>query len=786
MNPLLYACTTRQTLSETLDGGKFSWAPFVAGGQAYFGLRFAKRRDGKSSVTDLEVVAAFAALGRWDERPASGTTKIQVGPGAQADGVNTTASIAAGISAADLATALNATSAVGTTYPAATVTLDNGTYILHFDGHPDEIEIAAVENELEPVTLLRVVSYEKGGEWYYALRFIQAPVAFDTLAERKVPDAPTVERVRGGSEIDGVPVNEVQALVRPSEFRGNFEILRGTLPTVPLSRADGSEQIQAALAPLADEGGNFVVTNPQTDEAWIEFDGEMGGQAQDLLTVNVPRAPQGDWWIDLDLDHAEIFALLREKNEVKVPLHLHIIYEDPADSEVMRHWDYIDEVTVLRPVYYTGMEVASGIDFLKPAQESYVPHPVGSTITGNQHYVADFPKSGDVGATAFVHTHDLGSEDGHIAIRRNAGSGQLLVNGVDYTVTFDNAAQLTVTLLSGGYFADPIVPPGDNTKFSPTVGGDFAALGALAITYTTAGPRSAMLAHTQAMSTVDGLVAALGAMQGEIDALQLLAPSGELALRDPEQTVVSNDALPQIFEIYPALGDVTVPESGEFGDLDLEDDGVFPGGLLPAVHDASVDPVSGILSGGELPDPDSVATDQVWENQGVTNIDIFGGRGHRGEILEPGDFVASDGNVFYRVENFGSESSYYPTKFNRLLWWIAVNEKQLRSKRQLLADFAIRTAMLRSDSAASWELAILLGTYPADTSPGTPGPNLQNVVWDVDNPALSQQIIVGPVAGVHRFGARVRNEGGGTITMDKIIYGDAEAAVESDRRFGIE
>ncbi|MFK5923284.1 MAG: hypothetical protein QM496_13990 [Verrucomicrobiota bacterium] len=773
MDSLLYANIGRQTLSETLDGSKFSWPSFVVGGEVYFGLRFARRRDGKNRVVDLDVVDAYAAVGRWDVRPSTGETRLQIGADPQVNGSNTTAPIAADISAADLEIAINAVTDVGTTYPLASVVMDNGSYLVVFEGSADKVPIKAVENEFCPISLVQVIEYQKDTEWYHAIRFIQAPGAFADGAELIVPDEPFFVQVKPGSDIDGVKKNEVQALVRPSDFRGNFEIVRALQPSKPLSNADGVEQIQAALVPLADDGGLFEVSNPITDEAWIEFAGSMGGTGQDLLTINVPRAPGGDHWMSLDLSNAEMFALVREKNEVKVPFHIHILYRDPKDANVIRRWDYIDEITLLRSVYFTGMEVAANIDFLKPDKSSYVPTPVGSIVTGSQFYVSDFPKSVDVGAASFIHTHDLGTANGLVAVRLNSGNGDLLVLGTDYAVKFDNDNQLTVDLLPGGYFADPVVPVGDPTSFSRTAGGTIAALGALAITFETAGPRSALLAHTQAIATVDGLTDALAVMATDIAALKLLAPGGGLAAKVAGRVSYADWEFPDVFRLYPVLGDVVVPESGSFADVDMFD--IFPGGLLPAVHDAATEDVVPLLVLGDLPDPADVYRGRVFENTGAVDIDIFGGGGHRSDVLRAGEFVACDGEIWYRVEVFTGESSYYPVSFNHTFFEIPITAKQLRIGRQFLSDFAFKVQMINSESSASCVFVAELGVGSQDSAPGTPGKNLKDVEWDLDTPALSHQVMIGREVGIHRFGSIIKNELTGGISFDSVLYGAVEA-----------
>jgi hypothetical protein len=146
--------------------------------------------------------------------------------------------------------------------------------------------------------------------------------------------------------------------------------------------------------------------------------------------------------------------------------------------------------------------------------------------------------------------------------------------------------------------------------------------------------------------------------------------------------------------------------------------------------------------------------------------------------LAPGEFVACDGRVWYRVEQFGntSESSYYPSDFSRELFRFFVNDRQLRLKTELLLQFAIEVAVLKSNTNCQWAVVIELGTAPQDATPGTPGINLQNVVWS-PLPVLEQRLLLTPVPCTHTFGIRVKrylSGGAETIALDRLLYGSAE------------
>ena len=796
MDPLLFASTSRQTLSETIDGGNYAWPDFIAGSEVFFGLRTTNRREGKHVLNPLDVVDAFAAVGNLDARPSSGTTRLKLGPNAQANGANTTAELSAGFSATDLAAAFAALSEVGNgqTYPEPEVTEEFGSFLVVFPGHPDPVEIEAVDNELSPCSLVRVIEFEKDGEHVHAVRVIQTPAAFASAFEERVPPGPYVERVQAGGEIDGQKTNEIQVLVRPSEFLGNYQFHRDEIGSDYLSRADGPEQIKAALDELADEDGFFNVRNSNQGEALIEFDGSMAGTGQDLLEVSVPRAPAADLWLSLDLNHADFFGLLREKDNVRVPLHIRILYRDRLDANVIRKVDFISEVVAKRGLHWDGLETKVNLDFLKKPADSYVPTADGQIITGNQHLVASFPTSQDVGAASFTFTHNLNSEDGHFSVRENATPGAALVEGVDFQVSFDNASQFVVTLLPGGFFGTPVVNAGDSSLFNLNGGGTISALAALSLTYTTAGPASAFQAHPHEQEDVNGLVDALADLFSRVTDLEALIPNGKARVSElsTEGGAVSSWDLEPVQVAFPLSKrrlesiEPWPAKASDFLALDYRNRPLVRpgrGSLLPAVHDAAPENLSTAVdvSFPEVGD----FTGRVFENDGTEDLAVAGAGGRPTDYVKPGEFLACDGVAWYAVERQEcpdyEESSYYPRQFSFPLFCFPVNEAQLELKRTFEFFFAFEAALLRANTKGHLVLEVELGQSVEDDTPAETGENLDSVSWDCS--ILTRQIHLSGQPGAHTFGVRVRREKDATnqatgdkLTLEAIQYGNATAA----------
>ena len=94
-------------------------------------------------------------------------------------------------------------------------------------------------------------------------------------------------------------------------------------------------------------------------------------------------------------------------------------------------------------------------------------------------------------------------------------------------------------------------------------------------------------------------------------------------------------------------------------------------------------------------------------------------------------------------------------------------------------DFALETAVLNSNTNATWTVAIEVGAFAQDTAPLVPGKNLKNIVWD-ETPVMEQQLIITPSTTQHRFGLKVARSLVGavdTLTMTRKLYGATEGVL---------
>jgi hypothetical protein len=763
---LLYANLTSRKLSDSLGGPDFDWPELIEGDTVQIGLRFAQTLGDQDLEIERNVRLVRASLGRLDTRPGSGQWAIQIGTDPTEVGVNTTALLAHNVGAEAVQAALLALltapsfSVVGVAADSVSVEAKDGSWLVRFEEEgapiPEPLELRAGRNALEPISFLRSRTYQVDGRWVHELRLVQSPVAFTDTSAPVVPAAPAISEVQhGGSEGD-IIWNEIQALTVSPQFRGAYQLKRPDTfaRSTLLSVSDGTEEIAEAIRPLADEGGSFVITNPLPHVAHIEFAGAMSGLGYEELLVEVVTAPPGDVTFELNLATAELANLLRAAPLVEnLPLEIEVIYEDENNSNHLHVWTYRSEVSVRRELIHEELATAQNIDWLRPPlPKDYVPFTPDQVIIGSQHYVTTLGNGTDI---ILVVDHNLATEALHLTMRENSPGGAILRPGIDFTTTVAGPNSVEITL-SGAY----AVPPPANA--------------ALAVVISTAGPVSAFQAHTHTIAQIVGLQTILDAFGADIALLKALAPAGVLASQERDSGLSSNWTLPKLFEIYPTRRQVP-PTTNGLIDLLNAGDSALPraGGLLAAIHDAAVEAIP-----NPLPEPSATYLDQVFENQAASSVTLPGGLGRRSVDLAPGEFAACDGRVWYRVEQFGNvaESSYYPSDFTRELFRFFVNDRQLRIRTELALQFAVELAVLKSNTNCQWTVVIELGTAPQNTSPGTPGINLQNVDW-LPEPVLEQRLILTPVPCTHTFGIRVKrflSGGADTLSLDRLLYGSAE------------
>ncbi len=769
MQKLLYADLGGDTLAESLAsaGSDFTFPTLIQGTKLKLGFRLVEEVEGEYVEVDREVLSIRAKIGELYAQPASGTWRIWIGPieDEPVEGTNLTAEIAVGATAAVVAAALNATTIVGTTYGAASVTLADGSYFITFAGETEQTPLRGANLRPDVISFLRVWASEQDGVWTHELRLDKAGLAFADQIISELPAAPVVTTFRTGVDNeDGTGINEIQKIQFNPRFRGIYEVRWSDRKSSLLNRDDGPDQFGEAIAALADEDGSFVVTNPSPHVGMVEFAGSMGAQPQDDLEIVVVDNPPADRYVVLDLGEKVCADVLRQMeiddaDEIDVPLEIEIRYEDENDDELVLVWNWQRDITVRRRLIRDGEATVNDTDYLRPVNSrSYRPFNASQHASG----VAFYPfELGDGVNTVHTIDHELHTLLVDVDLRENAPGGAWLVEGTDYRVNYDDEGtgedSIVITLL-GDYASSP---PAEGDLIGVVVGRNVVSEFQEDVTWE--------------IEQINGLVDELDAIKARLLALEDLAPGTPLAARlstgaDISRPIGTVWRVPRAREI-PERPE-TLHDWRTTAEL-LGEQPRRPLRLLPAVHDAATE----ALPDAPLPAPAAEYQGKVFTT--AEDRPDFPGGG-----IKSGDFAACDGREWYQVSRQGSTSSYHPTVFEQVLFRTLLTAAELPAgaRLSLLIGFEAVVCMLEKKardrlSACQWTLVIEAGTVTADTTPGTPGTNLKKA-FDSPVVLLSQPIYLSEIPSQHRFGVVIDVDGEGGLSADQILYNAQSAALD--------
>lgn len=769
MEALLYANITTLELTDDLTGSRFAFPSVTAGSHIRLKLRLSQKLEGANELAKRTVTAIKASIGNVDARPESGTYQLMVGSGPEAAG-NTTGNIAFNAPSTALEEAINALVDLPAEAKPCSVSFQDGSYLIRFhDGVQRAFD--CVDNALWPLSFVNVAASEFDEGFVHTLRLTQAPAASSvdlTFANAAVPK---VERVQEAGEDGEVIWNEIQKLSFNPEFNlGAIQIRRGFRRTPLIGLPSSGEEFAAALASIADEGGKFIVTEQQ-DALLIEFGGEgMEGRSQELLEVSVFEGPEPSLQVTLNTDTAEMDVLMRRPDlagEVKLPFEVTIYLQDEADEESVLRVPFRSEIPFLRRLNTEETNVAAEVNWNQPrARRNYAPYGPGQFLIGQRH--ARFV-IGDGTASSFELNHDLDDTDLTVAIRENNAYGRLM-RDVEFEVYMNGTNSIVVS------FADPV------------------AHHALLVLITTCSQPATFVAHTHTLDDVTGLLARLAAMDEILSHLQAIAPDGGLTVdvnAAETAVVVAEWKLPLFFDLYPTRQALaSIPDSLANLASTLKADNFKDGVLLPAIHRATV---------YDMPsDPLSVTSEwdgNVYANSTEAPIVIPGGRGRKRDTLYPGEVAAYNGAQWYKVYKDGT--SYFPAQFERSLFELSVNDRQLRYKKTFSLNFGFEVAIVTprqvnlaewstapQNTEATWSVVLEWGEFTEDLQASDEdapesrdtATNLQGIDWHIATPILDQRIILTPTPTVHQFGCEILRNAVGDLSTNRIFYGGKEGA----------
>lgn len=864
MQPRLFANISTLVLSDTLSGGSYSFPRGTAGQDVAIALLLSRKIDeGNERIFDRNVHSAKVSLGKPDARPERGTWQIRLGAGSPVLGENMTTKLAFDATADQVKAALDALTASGLSslLPCDSVRLEGGSYIVTLK-NGGNTTFTCEDNELWPMSFVNVSSYEFDEAWQHEIRLTQTPVAQSTVFDLRASSPPVIARVREGATTSGVQTNEIQRLTIPSDFTGFFELRRGHKKTSAIGLPTDATEIAEAIKALADDEGEFIVTAGQ-DEVMIEFTGSMAGTSQNLLVVQVLHSPGRSVDLLLPTNTAAMHNLLKyPATDGTVTLQLEITLE-LEKLEVEDEYESITwraETKWQAPVNTEARNIAADLDWLQPpSRTDFLQHSADLILVGHRNYEAAF---GNGSATSFVFNHNLDGTSFHVSVRENS-SGGLRLQDSAYTVAFTNSNSLTITL--------PSAPSSNSLVVAITSIAHSAAFEDHTHTIDEITGLDARLdAIEQALDALETL-APSGSLTGSTTTssttpivLWPLPPIVDLYPSRWSAYVLPDGATEQV--VPTRISDIT---PAVLAGLQIRD-----GGLLPAVHRSAFIsfPGSGDIDFADA----STYKGNVIKNGRSTDITIPGGKGRRGAVLKPGEFASFDGRVWYKIaqpegsvaysgfvknyndmasdevtvlggyyrhsgnlvykalvaeekgtigappgdgskwELFGSytllSASWYPVDFERKLFELAINSKQLRLKKGFYANFGFEAGILTNRSAypdratnsplqtsAQWELRIEWGEFkgldfPTDSESTNPDhairANLSDIDWKVATPLLAHKIHLTTAPVVHTFGVEVLRSAANAITANVILYGGKEAvslsgAVPSTANFAI-
>lgn len=738
----LYVDLSRRTLV-TRDGGTFTMPQITLGDYPTFVLKPMERSSsGTLTNAELHLRTLRASIGAVLTPPSSGAFTLRLSPN------NSSASLAFNASSSAIKSAIIALPE-NATYDLVDVqsSPEAGCWLLRFN-YTGEVPLSVKTNRLSPSSFVRVRAFVKNGQWWHELRLIQSPLAFTGSHERVLADAPSVRRIREGSprvEGSSINTNEVQALRVPDDFVGTYYLQFDYRSSRLIGIEDGPEEIADALNAMWTDGKKrFVVTNPEEENAYIEFVGELEASPQPLITVSVHTFRQGEINFSINLETAELAAALRDVPSAQFPFEVEAEVVDTAEDVGNQLVQgsiitlFSAPITIVREQIWEELATVPAIDWMRPPQPvDYIPMSPNQVITGQQHLIATI---GDGVKRTFTFDHDLDTRDLHVTVRERTGNFRVLLPS-EFEVTIPSVNSTTIKF--------PASEPAPSSA-------------QYVMTITAAGPKSVFLAHHHSIEEVDGLMPVIEALFLRVTALEDLMPSGPGVRVNADAEKVAEFDIPDFTEMYPGKF------SADFDAAAAADDKSKlprPAGLLPAIHDATTEAIA-----VPLPSPAGSAG-KVYFNGGSQPLLVPGGLGRRGGLLEPDGFAGSDGRVWYRMSRGGETNSYYPMDFERELFMLHVNDQMLRVGSAFILDFKIAIRLLNSVSRAQYVLKIDVGSAPKDTSPSPTGDNLKNIVW-LTEPIISQRLIVSDMKITHRFGATIRRAINGNLTAEKMAYGN--------------
>lgn len=803
-------------------------------------FQLSQRNSGVTELADLTLNSATARIGNPGSPPEAGTFQLVINPPETAS--NVTAAIPYNFTAQQLEDAINdlGSGELGALHP-CTVVQANGRNRIKFADNTAAVEIGVAENALWPVSFVNVKeqAWDEGN--LYILTVVQTSFAVDSTLQTRPPDLPTITRKQAGSSEDGIITNEIQRLTIPASYAGGaFQLDRDGRLSNLIALPTSEEELAAAIAPIKEEGGQFLVRS-SSKAFYIEFSGSMGGEPHDLLTVVPFDPPADDNYLKISTGTAEMESLMAVADgngEAKAVLHLTLLTENELDA-------LDDDKTIFRvPLTFTvppsdnSNNVSQNLIWNQPpSRTTLLPHSLTSRLVGHRH--AKFV-IGDGSQISFPLPHNLNGEPVEVAV--DAAANTFTAVGHN----FHNLDPIT-------YATDDTLPPeveegktywvtertDDTWKISERMGGDpidLTGTGSGTITamvndgggdavlvsvwersgnkarlpedsytvertslstvtlkdfpatptedqydvfITTAGRPSQWQDAEWPTNRVIGLEEWQAGIEARLAAVEDKTPNDFRRVESAEGSYDAKWAVPPFAEIYPQQGRATVQLlPGQ--PLAAFDKSTLPRvapKLFPAVHQGTAPAALETTTSGGITFPAAASSSNEGKvYENAGATDVFLPIG-LGWYVKPGEYVASDGVEWYPVEQYGSApGSSYYPAHLSRVLWEDTVEAE-----QLAASrtFGVRIATEISVMRANTPVYCHFVYEVADlTQDDSPGTPGGNIKADawVADPVLSQRLTLTSSPRPYLFGYRVARDSGGDLTAEKLTFGSWQAA----------
>ena len=427
--------------------------------------------------------------------------------------------------------------------------------------------------------------------------------------------------------------------------------------------------------------------------------------------------------MELSLEDWRVGSFLGSENEAKeVPLEFEFTFDDEDGTDERKQtWQTL--VTIRREAAWDELDQVDPQAWQRPPfRKSIVPFGQNNLLLGDKHFVHEFVP--DSATPTLEIDHNLGGEllKPVVRIIENPDDGTsvgLQLTDDEYEV-YAGADKVTISFLS------PLIVEATYQILLSAANRTPAFVEGLTVT----------------QSQVEGLPELLSQILGDIATLFNLMPAEGALSGPPRGTIINEFSLPQINFHFPP--EPAAPAEAADSDGGALVDG-HPVAVLPAaVHEAAIEP---------LPSDQILSPGQVYEAEGDAGL------------------VRPESGPMYHVQQINpAETSWYPLALRVPLFEFALSPQLLAPGAKVDCEFGF-VAALHANVCARFRLRVEFGYPQEEAAPAPIGGNLEDIIWDVENPVIDAVVSLSTTEQTHRFGFHLlRSADGDSFTITRQLY----------------